>query len=173
MIFIEFSVMHWHFDPVLNASLLTARAIMRVYMFHSHQFHAPVMSSFFCPHKPFEDITLDDVHPPFHPPRYPTGGDSNSNTRLTLTISVESNPLESYYPIYYVGSYCSEPSQPSVIQLSLDSSASSASPIPPPVHNHGFIYTCAVPHEHRRARGGGYGDDASGGLRNRYLPIDG
>ena len=35
VIFIEFPVMHWHFDPVLNAFVLTAQAAMRVYMFHS------------------------------------------------------------------------------------------------------------------------------------------
>ena len=47
VIFVEFPVMHSHFDPVLNASVLTAQAAMRVYMFHSLQFHASVMSPFF------------------------------------------------------------------------------------------------------------------------------
>ena len=49
VIFIEFPMMHWHFDLVLNASVLTAQVLMRVYMFHSYQFHAPVMSPFFHP----------------------------------------------------------------------------------------------------------------------------
>ena len=80
VIFIEFSVMHWHFDPVLNASMMVARAAMRVYMFHSSQFHALVTSLFFCPHEPYDDITLDDVRPPFHPPMYPTNGESDSDT---------------------------------------------------------------------------------------------
>ena len=62
VIFIEFLVMHWHFIPVLNASMLTAQAAMRVYMFHSYQFRAPVMNLFFHPHEPYNDITLNDVH---------------------------------------------------------------------------------------------------------------
>ena len=59
VIFIKFPVMHWHFNPVLNASVMVARAAMRVYMFHSRKFHAPVMSSFFFPLEPFDDVTLD------------------------------------------------------------------------------------------------------------------
>ena len=69
VIFIEFPVMHWHFDLVLNASMLTAQAAMRVYIFHSHQFHALVMSPFFNPHEAYDDITLDEVCSPFHLPR--------------------------------------------------------------------------------------------------------
>ena len=113
--FIVFPMMHWHFDSVLNAFVLTAQAVMRAYMFHSRQFRAPRMSSFFRPHEPFEDITLDDVRPPFHPPRYPTNGDSDSDTQLTSTASVESDPSESSYLTYSMGSYRSEPSQPSAI----------------------------------------------------------
>ena len=47
-------------------------------------------------------------------------------------------------PDYFVGSYHLEPSQPSVIHLSLDSSTSSASPAPTPIHSHGFIRIHAV-----------------------------
>ena len=71
VIFIKFPVMHWNFNSVLNASMLTARAAMRVYMFHNCQFCAPVLSLFFRPHEPYDDINLDDVCPPFHPPMYP------------------------------------------------------------------------------------------------------
>ena len=46
VIFIEFPIMYWHFDSVLNTSVMVAWATMRVYMFHSHQFHVPVMSPF-------------------------------------------------------------------------------------------------------------------------------
>ena len=152
--------MHWHFNPVLNASMLTAQAVLRVYMFHSLQFCAPVMSPFFCSHEPYDDITLDDVCPPFHCPRYPTDGESDSDTRLTLTVSVESDPSESSYSTYFVGSYRSEPSQPLVIHLSSDSSNSFASPPPPLVRGHGFIRAHAVPRERGHARGGGRGDDA-------------
>ena len=98
VIFVKFPVMHWHFDSVLNAFMLTAQATMRVYMFHSRQFCAPVMSPFFQPHKQFEDITTDDVRPPFHPPRYLMDGDSGSDTRLTLTASIEIDPSKSSYP---------------------------------------------------------------------------
>ena len=31
---IKFSAWHWHFDPMLNASVLIVRAAMRVYIFH-------------------------------------------------------------------------------------------------------------------------------------------
>ena len=99
MIFVELSALHWHFDPVLNASMMIARAAMRVYMFHGHQFHAFVMSLFFCLHEPYDDITLDDVCPPFHPPMYSTDGESDSDTHLTSTYYVESDPLEPSYPL--------------------------------------------------------------------------
>ena len=114
-------------------------------MFHSHQFCAPVMSMFFRPHEPYDDITLDDIYSPFHPPRYPTDGESNSDSRLTLTYSVEFDPSESTYLTYSVGSYHSKPSQSSLIHLSSDSSASSASPASLSVRGCGFIHTRAMP----------------------------
>ena len=126
VIFIEFPVMHWHFDLVL-----TAQAVMRVYMFHSRQFRIPVMSPFFHPHEPYDDITLDDIHPPFHPLRYLTDGESDSDTRLTPIFFVESEPSESTYLTYSVGSYHLDPSQPSIIRLSSDSSASFGDPLYP------------------------------------------
>ena len=67
IIFVEFPFLHWHFDLMLNASMMTVCATMRVYMFHGHQFRSPVMSLFFHSHKLYEDITLDDVRPPFIP----------------------------------------------------------------------------------------------------------
>ena len=121
-IFIEFPVMHWHFDPMLNASVMVARATMRVYMFHSNQFHAPVINPFFRPHEPFDDVTLDDIRPPFHVLRYPTDGESDFDTRLISTYSMESDPSESTYPMYSMESNASESSYPSVIRLSSDSS---------------------------------------------------
>ena len=128
VIFIELLVMHWHFDLVL-----TAQATIRVYMFHCRQFRSPVKSSFFCSHESFDDVTMDDIRPCFHPPRYPTDGESDSNTRLTPTISVEYDLSESSYSTYSVESDPSEPSYPLVIRLTSNSSASSASPAPPPV----------------------------------------
>ena len=83
VIFIQFLVMHWHFDSVLNASMLIARAAKRIYMFHSRQFHALVMSPFFPLHEPYDDITLDDVCPPFHPSMYPTDEETDLDTCLT------------------------------------------------------------------------------------------
>ena len=144
VIFIEFPVIHQHFDLVLNASVLIAQAAMRVYMFHRRQFHAPVMSSFFRPHEPFKDITMDDVCLPFHPPRHSTDREFDFDTQLTSIVSIESNLSKSSYPTYSVGSYCLEPSQPSVIQLFSDSSTSSTSLDPPPICSHGFIHTRAI-----------------------------
>ena len=153
---------------------MVAQAAMKVYMFHNCQFCAPVMSPFFWSHEPFDDITLDDIHPPFHPPRYLTEGESNSNTCLTLTYLVESDPSESTYLMYSMEPDPSEPSYPSVNCLSSDSSASSAaSQAPPPVCGRGFIHTRVAPRWHGRAWGGGCGDDALGGFRNGYLPFDG
>ena len=94
---------------------------------------------------------MDDFHPLFHPPRYLTNEDSDSNTRLTPIASIETDPSESSYLTYSMGSYHSKPSQPLVIRLSSDSSASSASPSPPLIRDRGFIRTRAVPHRHRRA----------------------
>ena len=174
VIFIEFPVMHWHFNPVLNASVLTAQAAMRVYMFHSCQFRAPVMSRFFHLHEPFEDITMDDVRPPFHPLRYRTDGDFDSDTRLTPTVSVDSDPSELSYLSYHVETDLSEPSFPSMIRLSSDSSSSSAAPryTPPPVCGREFIRTRAIPRGRGRARGGGRGDATPGGFGNDFLPPD-
>ena len=103
---------------MLNASLMTIQAAMKVYMFHGGQFCEPVMSLFFRPYKLYEDITLDDVHPPFHPSMYPTNEESNSNTCLTPTYSMESDP--------------SEPSYPSVIRFTSDSSSFAAGQAPCP-----------------------------------------
>ena len=108
VIFIELPVMYSHFNPVLNASVMVARATMRVYMFHSHEFYAPVMSLFFLPHQSFDDITLDDIRPYFSPPRCPTDGESNSDIQLTPTVSLDSDPSKLSYPTYSVGSNHSE-----------------------------------------------------------------
>ena len=68
-----------------------------------------------------------------------------------------------------MGSYHLEPSHPSLIRLFSDSSTSSNGPTPPPIQGRGFIRTCAVPYGGGCARGGGRGDDASGGYGNGYL----
>ena len=142
-------------------------------MFHSRQFHGSVMSPFFGPHKPFDDVTLDNVRPPFHPQRYPTDRESNSDTRLTPMYSMDSNPLKSTYPTNSVEPDPLDLFYPSVIRLSFDSSASSTADwAPPSVHRHRFICTYVVPCGHGRARGRGCGDDAPGGFRNKYLPFD-
>ena len=158
VIFVEFPLLHWHFDPMLNASIMIARVAMRVYMFHGHQFHAPVLSLFFGPYEPYEDITLDDVHPLFHPLMYLTDGESDSNTYLIPTYSMKSDP--------------SEPSYPFVMCLTFDSSSSTASQALPPSHGRGFFHTQVVPVGmawmcSRR----GHGDDALGGFGNRYIPF--
>ena len=64
LIYIEFPTWHWHFDPMLNATVLTTRVVIRIYIFHDYQFHSSVMSSFFYLHDPYNDITLDAVRPP-------------------------------------------------------------------------------------------------------------
>ena len=69
---------------------------------------------------------MDDIRPYFEPPRYPTDDESDSDTRLTLTASMESDPSELSYPSYHVETDLSEPSFLSVICLSSDSASSSA-----------------------------------------------
>ena len=76
----------------LNAFVVVARAAMRVRMFHSHEFCAPVMSPFFRPHQLFDSITLDDIYPYFQLPRYPTDRESDSDTCLMSTVSLDSDP---------------------------------------------------------------------------------
>ena len=95
-------------------------------------------------------------------PRYPTDDESNSDTRLTLTASVESNLSESSYLSYRVETDLFEPSFPSAAPRRTL----------PPVHGRGFIRTRAVPRGRGRARGGGCGDAAPGGFGNGYLPLD-
>ena len=68
---------------------------------------------------------MDDIRPYFQPPRYPTDGESDSDTRLTLTVSLDTDPSEPSYPSYHVEFDPSEPSCPSVIRLASDSSFSS------------------------------------------------
>ena len=75
------------------------------------------MSPFFRPHESYDDITLDDAIPPFHPLMYPTYGESDSDTRLTATYSMEADASE---PLYL-----------SIIHLTLDSSFFTASQAPP------------------------------------------
>ena len=173
----EFPIWYWHFDPVLNASVMTARATMRVYIFHGRQFHAPVMSPFFRPYKLFDDVTLDDIHPRFHLPRYLTDADSDFDTRLTPTYSVESDSDTRITLTYLMESDPSEPSYPSVIRLTSNSNSSSSSVVPghapPLVHGHEFIHTCAVPRRYGHTEGGECGDDPPGGFRNGYLLFNG
>ena len=92
---------------------------------------------------------------------------------MTLTISVDSDPSESSYSTYSVESDPLELSYPSVICLTSDSSASSASLALTPVRGHGFIRTRAVPRRRRHACGGGHEDNAPSSFGNRYLPFDG
>ena len=110
VIFIELSYLYWDFDPVLNASVMVVRIAMRVYMFHSRSFCAPVMSPFFRPHQSYDDITLYDIRPYIQPPRYPTNGESDLDTHLTPTISLDSDPSEPSYSSCHVES---DPSKPS------------------------------------------------------------
>ena len=187
VIYIEFPIWRWRYDPVLNASVLSANASMRVYIFHDRQFQTPVRSPFFRPHQPFGEVTLDDIRPYFQPPRYPTDDDEmDSDARVTPTASVDSDPSEPSYPSYHVetdpsepayptrsgGSHRSSSSQPSVVRLSSDTSASSAGPTPPPVRGRGFIRTRAIPRGRGRARGGGRSDGPSDGYGNGFLPPD-
>ena len=164
VIFIEFLTWRWRFDPVLNASVMSVSAAMRVYIFHDHPFQTSMMSPSFQSHQPFGEVILDDIRPYFMPPRYPTDDESDSD------------PSEPSYSSYRVETDPSEPSFPSVVRLSSDSaSSSSAAPrrTPPPVRGRGFIRTRAVPRGRGQARGGGRGDAAPGGFRNGYLPFDG
>ena len=169
VIFIELPDLHWHFDPVLNASVMVARAAMRVYIIR-----APVMSPFFHPHYPFDDITLDDICPYFLLLRYPTDGESDSDTCLTPIVSLDSDSSEPSYSSYHVESDLFEPSLSLVIRLTSDLSSSSVASrhVPPPVHGRGFIRTRAVPRGCGRARGGGHGDVAPSGFGNGFLPPD-
>ena len=116
VIFIELPDLHWHLDQLLNASAMVARAAMRVYMFHSHEFRALVMSPFFRPHQLFNNITLDDIRLYFLLPRYLTNDETDSDTRMTSTVSLDSDPSEPSYPRYHVETDLSEPSYPSVIR---------------------------------------------------------
>ena len=142
-------------------------------MFHNRQFRTLVMSPFFRLHDLYEDITLDDIRLPFHSQRYPTDRESDFDTRMTPTYSVESNPSEPSYLTYSVGSYHSESSHPSMIHLSSYSFASLAASTAPPVRGRRFIRTRAVPRGRGRTRGGGCGDNAPGGYGNGYLSFDG
>ena len=72
-----------------------------------------------------------------------------------------------------MGSYQSEPSQPSVVHLSSNSSALSASAAPPQVCYRGFIRTRVVSRRRGHAQGRGRGDDAPSDFETRYLPFDG
>ena len=157
IIFVEFPVLHWHFGLVLNESMMAARAIIKVYMFHGYQFYSLVMSPFFHPHEPYDDITVHNVWSLFHPSMHPIDRESNSNTRLTPTYSVEFDLLEVTFP--------------SVIWSTSNSSSSAASQAPHPRHGRGFIYTCMIPRGCGWARGGGHGDDTSRGFENGFVPF--
>ena len=117
---------------------------------------------------------MDDIRPYFQPLRYSIDGDFDSDTHLTLTVSLDSDPLEPSYPSYHVETDPSKPSHPFVIRLTSDSSSSSVAShhSSPPVRSRGFIRTRAMPCGHGRARGGGCGDVAPGGFGNGYLPLD-
>ena len=88
-------------------------------------FQTPVMSPFFRPHQSFGEVTLDDIRPYFQPPRYPIDNETDSNTRLTLIVSVDSDPSEPSYLSYHVETDPSEPSYRYVMRLTSDSSSSS------------------------------------------------
>ena len=171
MIFIEFLIWHWRFDPVLNASVMSTSAAMRVYIFHDCPFQVLVTSLFFCPHQSY---TLDDIRPYFSPLRHPTDGESNSDTCLTPNVSLDFGPSDPSYPSYHVETDPSEPSYPSMIRLTSDSSSSFAASryVPPPVRGCRFIRTRAVPCGRGCARGGGCGDVTLGGFGNGFLPLN-
>ena len=118
---------------------------------------------------------MDDIRPYFALPRYPTDDESDSDTRLTPTALVESDPSKPSYLSYRVETDLSELFFSFVIRLSSDSASSSSAAsrrTPPPVRGHGFIRTRAVPRGRGRARGGRHGDAAPGGFGNGYLPLD-
>ena len=122
-------------------------------MFHSREFRAPVMSPFFRPHQPFDDITLDDIRPYFPPLRYPTDGESNLNNHLMPTVSLDSDPSEPSYSSYHVETDPAEPYHPSVIRLTSNSFSSSVASChtPPPVRDRGFIRARVEPCRRGRA----------------------
>ena len=155
IIYIEFPTWYWHFDPQLNATVLTVRTTMMVYIFHDHQFRSSIMSPFFYPHNLFYDITLAMVHPPFHPLMYPLDAKKDSNTYLMLTCTIESHPTE--------------PSYPSMTWLTLESSSFAVSRVSSLRCGCGFIHTRAVPSGRGRTQGGGRGD-AAGRSRSGFIP---
>ena len=157
---------------MLNASVMSASAAMRVYIFHDRPFQVPVMSPFFHPHQPYGKVTLNGIRPYFQPPRYPSDDETDSDTCLTPTISLDSNPSEPSYPSYHVETDQFEPSYPFVIRLTFDSSSSSTASrhTPPLIRSRGFIHTRAVPCGRGHARGGGRGDVTPSGFRNDCLP---
>ena len=133
---------------MLNASVMSASTAMRVYIFHDRPFQVSVMNPFFRPHQLYDKVTLDDIRPYFQPPRYPTNDEIDSDTHLTVIISLDFNPSEPSYPSYHVETDQFEPSYPSVICLTSNSSSSSAAPhhTPPPVRGCRFIRASVVPH---------------------------
>ena len=86
-------------------------------MFDGHLLCALVMSPFFHSHEPYNDITLNDMCTPFYLTIYYIDGESDSDTCLTPTYFVESDP--------------SKPSYPSVICLTSDSFSSNVGEAPP------------------------------------------
>ena len=67
VIFVEFPTQHWHYDPMLNATMVTAHAMIMVYIFYD-QFGASMMSPFFSPHNPYDASPCLLCIPFFIPP---------------------------------------------------------------------------------------------------------
>ena len=132
---------------MLNALMMSTSVAMWVYIFHNRLFQVLIMSPFFHPHQSYGEVTPDDICPYFQSSRYPSDEEFNSDTRLTPTVSLDSDPSEPSYLSYHVETNPSEPSYPSVIRLTSDSSSSSAAShhVPPPVRGRGFIHTRALP----------------------------
>ena len=147
---------------MLNVFVLTARLAMKVYMFHDRQFCLSVTSPFFCPHDLYEDISMDAVQPPFYPLMYLADEESDSDTCLTPTYSIKSDPSKLTYP--------SKPTYPSVIHSTLDSSPSTESQVQGLRCGCSFIHTLAIPQGHRQAHRGGHGN-APKGFRNHFVPF--
>ena len=124
---------------------------MRVYIFYDCQFNSSIMSTFFLLHDPFDDIILVAIHPP----TYPLDAKMDSNMCLTPTYTIELDPID--------------PSYPSVIQFTLESTSSTVSRVFGLSHGSGFIRMRAVPHGHGHTLGGGC-SDVVGGSGNDVIP---
>ena len=90
VVYLEAPNWQWHYDHAMSFMYLMGHAQGRLYIFFQHSFAVSIMSPFFGPEAPFDEIPLYMAHPTFAPPSPPPPPSASMEIDLSEASSFSS-----------------------------------------------------------------------------------